>query len=88
MSIPGKLGQGLGKGGGCFGHIGARWGPECSLTSEAGQYCCRNNWFALLDWVAPLLDVVLEGHGWLAEAQRLATVLLKALEGRYPLYIQ
>ena len=57
-------------------------------TCEAGQHGRRYNWFALLHRVAPLLDVVLEGHGRLAEAEGLAAVVLEALEGRYPLHVQ
>lgn len=68
---------------------GARGGdPRATLTCEAGQHCRRYDWFALLHRVAPFLDVVLEGHGRLAEAHGLAAVILEALEGRHPLHVQ
>ena len=49
-------------------------------TCEAGQHGRGYNWFALLHRVTPVLDVVLEGHGRLAEAQGLAAVVLEALD--------
>lgn len=63
-------------------------GPGAALTREAGQHGRGDDRFALLRRVAPLLDVVLEGHGRLAEAQRLAAVVLEALEGRHALHVQ
>lgn len=57
-------------------------------TCEAGQHGRGYNWFALFHRVAPVLDVVLEGHGRLAEAQGLAAVVLKALKGGHPLHVQ
>lgn len=62
------------------------WGSV--LTCEAGQHSRRYNWFALFHRVAPLLDVILERHGWLVEAEGLAAVVLEALEGRDPLHVQ
>lgn len=68
---------------------GPREGTACdTLTREAGQHRRGYNRFALLHRVAPLLDVVLEGHGRLIEAQGLAAVILEALEGRHSLHIQ